>query len=869
MAVAIALAMAGQAAAAGAAPGATQLPGKGSVVAGTVQAGTIVDGVQTITIGDDSSGIAVIDWGSGAINGDQPAGFNVGTDATLHFAGANATGNAVLNIDSSGQSSQILGTVDTQGTAVSVFVANRNGIIVGATGSIAASGRIGLIANTMSPAQQAGFDGSPSYAGTGGDVTLMQGSRLAGASVLVAGGDIVTVDLASVSGSGLADLSAGLPSSGTEGANASAQLNLVAHAPATYAGGTIASAGNATSSGDIDLATSFATVQVAGTFTNEGTLRVGFNTITGVLDNEGVLVASGDAPSLTVGGLVNNGSIGSSAVPFRSITTTAGGIVNHGPLYGGLVATQGGGLINTDHMETDGLLIRGGLTNSGYLGVTNEGIYNIQIVGGDLVNGGTLVGGGPGTWLQVSNGSVTNTGRIEAMDEIETLSDSSAASFRSGADYSISNSGMIVDVGAFAANVDHEGPAADNNSTGSFSNTGTIAVDADAGIGIDAWNDAMLGGSLQVAGNPISRSDRLYVASVVARHGLMTLAAPLYATQAITLSGCQVKIANDAETLSYGVYIDAGHLSGADYDIRIAAGKTVSGPQVRIEGIDAATTPSVMLQGTVAGDTVWMGYRSLSGSTLLPLGDVFVGPGGGILATGAHPWVSFNFTGRVKIAPYLNSSFRYNYLPITVTDAESVDLTLYPVAYQTNGTDNGKSTVNILVNGSVVLNDPVQATVHAGDTAAPGNWPNTHLVLQATGNIQTDASVGGDFYWPGYVYLGTIAKDAKGSALPGTLGTGTITTVGEFNNVLPGNVASGAGVHFMTRYPLVLGGDVVTNAGAWINFPLDALTRGYADGSIDTQGHTFYGGTRSPDGTVTYGRLAPSMFHTHPVDPRR
>jgi filamentous hemagglutinin family protein len=834
-----------------------------------VQAGTIADGLQTITIGDDSSGIAVIDWGIGVINGDQPAGFNVGADATLHFAGANATGNAVLNIDSSGQSSQILGAVDTQGTDVSVFIANHNGIIVGATGSIAASGRIGLIANTMSPAQQAGFDGSPSYAGTGGDVTLVQGSRLAGASLLVTGGDIVTVDLASVSGSGLADLSTGLPSSGAAGANASAQLNLVAGTAATFTGGTIASAGNATSSGDIDLATSFATIQVAGTFTNEGTLRLGFNTFTGVLDNEGVVVASGNARSLTVGGLVNNGCFGSSAAPFSSITTTGGEIVNHGPMYAGLVATQGGGLVNTDHMETDGLLVRGGLTNSGYLSVSNEGIYNIQIVGGDVVNSGAFVGGGPGTWLQVSNGSVTNTGRIEAMDEIETLSDSSAASFRPGADYSIRNSGTIADVGAFVANVDHEGSAADNTSTGSFSNTGTIALEADGGLGIDAWNDASLAGTLQVAGTPVGGSDRLNTASVVARHGILTLAVPLYAAQRITLSGGQVKVMNDADTLGYGVYIDAGHLGGSDYDIRIAAGKTVSGPEVRIEGSDADTHPNLMLQGTIAGGTVSMGYRSLSGSTLLPLGDVFAGPAGRILATGDHPWVSFNFTGRVKNAPYLNSSFRYNYMPITVTSAGSVALTLNPVAYQTNGTDNGKATVNILVNGSVVLNDPVQTTVHAGDTAAPGNGPNTHLVLQATGNIQTDASVGGDFYWPGYVYLGTIATDGKGHALPGTLGTGAITTAGEFNNVLPGGVASGAGVHFMTKYPLVLGGDVVTNAGAWINFPLDALTRGYADGSIDTQGHAFYGGARSPDGTVTYGKLAPSMFHTHPVDPRR
>ena len=810
----------------------------------------------------------MVDWGSGSLNADQPAGFNVGANATLHFAGANATSNAVLNIDSSGQASQILGTVDTQGSNVSVFVANRNGIIVGATGNMTASGQIGLIANAMDATQQSTFNGSPDYAGSGGDVNLVQGSRLAGSSVLVTGGNVVTVDLASVSGPAPVSLRAGLPSSGTGAQNPSAQLNLGAGAPAVFGGGTIESAGNATSTGDIDLATSFVTVQVAGTFTNAGTLRLGFNSFTGVLDNEGVVNASGSGGDrLTVGGLINNGSFGSSTVPFDSITTTAGGIENHGPLYGGLVATQGGGLVNSDHMETDGLVIRGALTNSGYLGVTNDGIYNIQIVGGDVDNSGIFAGGGAGTWMQVSNGSVVNTGRIEAMDEIETLSDASAASFRPGADYSISNSGTIVGVAGFSANTDHEGPAADNDSTGSFSNTGTIDVSADGGLAIDAWNDAMLAGTVRVAGNPIGGNDRLYAASVVAHQGVMTQLAPLYASQGITLGGGQVKVMADVDTVNYGVYIDGGHLAGSDYDIRIAAGKTVSGPEVRIEGSDADTHPNLMLQGTVAGGTVAMGYRSLTGRTLLPLGDVFAGPNGRILATGAHPWVSFNVTGRVKIAPYLSTSFRYNYLPITVTDVGSLALTLDPVAYQTNGTDNGKATFNILVNGSVVLNDPVLATVHAGDTVASGSWPNTHLVLQATGNIQTAAAK--DFYWPGYIYLGTIAKDAAGHALPGTLGTGTITTGGEFNNVLPGSSASGAGMHFMSGHPLVLGGNVITNASAWINFALDSVTRSYADGSLDTQGHAFYGGTRSDDGSVTYGRLAPSRFHTHPVANRR
>lgn len=864
IAAGIALAISGHAAVAATAPIAKQLPGKGTIVAGTVQAGTIVDGAQTVTIGDDASGIAVIDWGSGSINQTQPGGFNVGAGATLRFAGANATSNAVLNIDSSGQGSQILGKVDTQGADVSVFIANRNGILVGPTGAVAASGQVGLITNAMSESQQADFDGSPAYAGTGGDVDIVQGAKLTGSSVLVAGGNIVTVDLSSVSDSVPVHLSAGLPSSGMEGSNTAAQLNLVAQAAAVFPGGSIKSAGNASGTGDIDLATSFATVQVAGTFTNGGTLRLGDNAFTGTFDNENVVIAAGLSPRLTVGGLVNNGDFGSNAAPFFSLTTTDGGIVNHGSLYGGLVATQGGGLSNTSHMETSGLVIRGDLTNDGSLGVSGEGIYGFQIVGGNLVNSGTLVGGGPSMWLQVWNGSIINSGRLEGIEELETLSDAAHPSFKAGAGYSISNTGTIIGTQEFRINADHEGPVGANDSTGNFSNTGILAWDTEGGLGIDAWNNVTLGGTLNVAGTGIANGNRLVSAGLFARYGVLTLARPLYTTQGITLSGLQVRVMDSA--ISTGqVEIDAGHRSGSDYDVRIASATTVSGSQILIQGVDGSVSPSVILLGTLAGELVQMGYQGFSPSTLRPLSDIFAGPAGSIKATGDHPSVTFFFTGKVKNAPYLNASFRYNYLPISVTQADSVALGLDPAAYQTNGTDNGLSAVNILVNGSVTLSTRMRAPAHAGDTPMPGNTPNTHLVLQATGNIQTYP--GYDFYWPGYVYLGTIASDDHGSPLPGTLGSGAITTGGEFNNVLAGSTATATGMHFMSQFPLVLGGDVVTNAGAWINFAVDAVTLGYADGTIDTQGHAFYGGTQSPvDGSVSYGRLAPSRFHTHPVD---
>jgi hypothetical protein len=136
-------------------------------------------------------------------------------------------------------------------------------------------------------------------------------------------------------------------------------------------------------------------------------------------------------------------------------------------------------------------------------------------------------------------------------------------------------------------------------------------------------------------------------------------------------------------------------------------------------------------------------------------------------------------------------------------------------------------------------------------------------VLQSTGNITTGAAGGanGTFYWPGYIYLGNIAMDADGNALPGTLGLGTITTMGEFNNALPGDIAGASGIHFITQFPMTIGGDVITNANAWVNFGTALLTEAYSSGTLPGN---FYGGTQGAGSVVNYDSLDPSNFVTQP-----
>ncbi|MGH8233680.1 MAG: hypothetical protein ACREPU_05720, partial [Rhodanobacteraceae bacterium] len=133
LAGAIALAM-GSSVALAAAPTATQLPGEGKVVSGGASASAITSGSQTITL----TGNTVIDWGAsgatlntanpGGTGSAQPAGFNIGSGAALTFADG---GSSVLNVDVSGNASQIMGGLNNTG-AGNIYVANTNGVIVGA-----------------------------------------------------------------------------------------------------------------------------------------------------------------------------------------------------------------------------------------------------------------------------------------------------------------------------------------------------------------------------------------------------------------------------------------------------------------------------------------------------------------------------------------------------------------------------------------------------------------------------------------------------------------------------------------------------------------------------------------------------------------
>lgn len=879
LAASIALGIGSTAVMAATAPAATQLPGQGKVLQGGAAA-SIDTATSTMTVTLTAS--SIIDWGAGTtstgLNSAGVAGFNIGADATVNFTG----GGGVLNIDSTGNPSQVFGKLTNAGN---VFVANENGIIVGADASISSTaGAVGLIANTLDTTSFAGSLASVQhYNGTStgsGDVTVLPGATMHGglstSTVLVTGAGTVNVDLGAVTGKIV--LSAGLP----VGAGMFAQTNTAASVNVTGATGgstvsSLNSAGTATTNGKLIVTAA----SVDGTLTNAGDLRLGTGfAIDGGLVNNKTVTQAGAA---SLGSVVNNGVYTGGGF---NLTTTDGGIANSGFMtgLGHVVIAKGGDVVNDGMFDagTNDVDIYGGgnVTNSGDFMAADVNLLE----GGDFNNAGAMVLDGH---VQVVNGSITNSGKLTVNTQIWTSSDTTLDSFTAGGQYYIDNTGTITSANNLdlAANAEwwYRDSAPANDSTGSVTNTGTLQLANGYQLGLYAHNGVNLAGAVQAetggtykalsATNAID-SLNIYaggydISNRLNTNGVVTVATDIVTRAGAFIYGGQVKLMSNLNSVDTtgapvgAINIIAGAKSDTDYAVRVAGGKTVTAASIAVGGDVAAHNPNVILQGTLRAGAFNFGASQ-------PISDLLSGPGGSLVVTGPAPMVDVSFTGAVKTAKYNNSpNFRYNGLPINLTsDAMSpLRLILDPIAYKTNGTSNGLSAVNVLVKGAVLL---AQGPVLAGATAINGTdaavtgitkVPNTHLVLQSTGNIAT----AGSYYWPGYVYLGNISADADGNAQPGTLGLGTIALNGDFSNVLPGDIAGASGIHLITQLPLTIAGRVTTNAAALVNFGTDLLTQKYSREQNATTG-PFFGGTQGPGSVVNYGVLDADSFHTHAPD---
>jgi filamentous hemagglutinin family protein len=156
---------------------ATALPANGTVTAGQA---TITTSGNTENINEN--GNAVIAW-----NG----GFDVGSQATVNFSNAGSGNATVLNVDNSGNISEIAGTVN--GTNTNIIIANNNGVMVDGGATINnPGGGTALIGGVVYPGASFASTGRISWGATqAAPVTISNGATVNSKSLILAGtGDV-------------------------------------------------------------------------------------------------------------------------------------------------------------------------------------------------------------------------------------------------------------------------------------------------------------------------------------------------------------------------------------------------------------------------------------------------------------------------------------------------------------------------------------------------------------------------------------------------------------------------------------------------------------------------------------------------------
>ena len=209
IAVSVALALSAPAAFALPTIAPTQLPGNGAVNYGTATASINTNtNTGTVTV---ASGATVIDWGvtTGAtlFSGSSTPGFNIGASAAVIFNNNSAGTAQVLNVDVTGNPTQIYGALSatTGGSAIAgdaptIFVANANGIVVGNGAVINAPMGLGLVNADLSGSAAQSLAATMSvlplsFQGATDGVSISAGADLhgIGSFLLVAGAGTVNI----------------------------------------------------------------------------------------------------------------------------------------------------------------------------------------------------------------------------------------------------------------------------------------------------------------------------------------------------------------------------------------------------------------------------------------------------------------------------------------------------------------------------------------------------------------------------------------------------------------------------------------------------------------------------------------------------
>ena len=757
-----------------AAPAANVLPGAFN----TNQTGTAVTYVSSVsntaTI-NVPSGATVLQWGGSTTSVPTSvtapagittaAGFNIGAGAKLTInntaTGTNAA--AVLVQDLTGQASNIYGSLTAAGAGTSngptLFVANPNGVVVGASGSITATNGVALIGYAQDPAVYAGsISINNSTVSSKGDVTVAAGASVNAGYLLIAGAGNVNVDVANVTAASAFGIAAGVGASmapasvsvlGNDVYTTTAVLNLSAASATDLTNATLGAAGavNVASGTTVTLGTNTA---VGGLLTNAGTITTALTSLGGGLSNSGTF--TGTALNSLGGDLTNSGTM--SVTTGNHTLAVGGGFANTGTFT--LDATTGnlqvgGAFSNTASLSATGVtsaIATGGITNSGML-----------TLGAAAVNFDT------GTKAPAA---ISNSGQINAAGGLTVGSAQSVGSFTNTGILNIGNHQL----GVTAGSINLGGVVQATAGTASFA---SVALEATSG-------DLTVGTNLTTGAADTYKSDK----------GSVYLNSTLNDGGNVTVNAANQIVVNGAVNAVGGVTLATANTWTGAYNLGVViqAGGSVSGTTVAASVANSASNAGSMLQ--YGGLTASHGFTFTGNSYYQGSGASIAGNAtftyGGVITGGIDPVTKTQGSDPYKNGVVVNGG------------AAGTVITLDP---QNLGTGNQNTNVMGVGATTLAANLGALTPIVANDSAViNSNFVSSNLFARAqggnltlSGNAKTVSTTTDDtFYWSGLTYLSTVQ-----SGKLATVDTSAkIQGVAYVSNAIPMVVSGGKGVYMMT-----------------------------------------------------------------------
>lgn len=567
----------------------------------------------------------------------------------------------------------------------------------------------------------------------------------------------------------------------------------------SFTGGTIASG---TGTGDVTIS-SGSTINNSGYLlvAGNGNVNVGAADITGTISVVAgfSFTAAGLAPAVNSASTYNSNSsavatLGTSATVYAAgnafltgdgmtatLAAVNGNLVNSGSAIIEAGVTLGGSFTNNGNATLDSsLAVSGAATNNGTL---NQGY---DLTAGSIVNNGTVT---DGYNLTATSGTIVNNGKISAGTNSLTL----LADATSGG--GIVNNSTIENLSILSLEA----------TSGNISNTGTLDFSTTGGIlsVITANGDVTLNGNVTVSDAALSATNSLDAVTLTASGGALNLGTMLYTSNGDTLSGNSVQVTS-------GGLIDAASLdvTAASGNVILWQGTTLAAPTVNVSagstgnlilagqlGNKSTNTINVTAANVIAGANTIGSFNVASGSTLnLDVYGNVVNQNGGTAA-------AINYAKYVPV----NAGGSKNTVTINLNPENAGSQVQY---------------INLGVNGAPTLlnggNASSPITVGTANGNNISNYPFGALTLQATGDIYLGNTNTPNYYFPGQLRFANVSALSYNSF---TLGTGTITLEGNLSNAVTSQIAGSGGISFLTNSIPTIGGNVVTNTNAWINFP--------------------------------------------------